>query len=146
MSKLKKELVCAYVSAFNSGNIEKLCSLFHHEALVWGVLGWGKVEEVRPIWEDLIRCFGIQLQIEAIVCEHELLAARYIERGRSVASFRGGPVTDQSYEIVAMEWFEIRRGKVYRRWGARDSASQFRQMGLPLPGEGPKEIRAGEPH
>jgi hypothetical protein len=33
--------------------------------------------------------------------------------------------------MVAMEWFEMKDGKIYRRSGARDSASQFRQMGIP---------------
>jgi hypothetical protein len=32
-----------------------------------------------------------------------------------------------------MEWFEIRDGLIRQRWGARDLAAQFRQMGLPLP-------------
>jgi hypothetical protein len=31
-----------------------------------------------------------------------------------------------------MEWFVMKGGKIYRRWGVRDSASQSRQMGLPL--------------
>jgi predicted ester cyclase len=29
-----------------------------------------------------------------------------------------------------MEWFEIEQGKIKRRWGARDAASQARQLGL----------------
>jgi hypothetical protein len=31
-----------------------------------------------------------------------------------------------------MEWFEVRAGLIRRRWGARDSAAQARQMGLPV--------------
>lgn len=34
-----------------------------------------------------------------------------------------------SYEIVAMEWFHLRDGKVAARWGARDSATIMRQIG-----------------
>jgi predicted ester cyclase len=30
-----------------------------------------------------------------------------------------------------MEFFEFRDGKIARRWGTRDHASQSRQMGLP---------------
>jgi len=33
---------------------------------------------------------------------------------------------------VAMEWFTIKDGRIQNRWGARDSASQARQIGLPL--------------
>ena len=35
-------------------------------------------------------------------------------------------------EVVAMEWLELRDGDIRRRWGARDSASQARQIGLQL--------------
>jgi uncharacterized membrane protein YecN with MAPEG domain len=31
-----------------------------------------------------------------------------------------------------MEWFALRDGKITHRWGARDSAAIFRQMGIPL--------------
>jgi hypothetical protein len=30
-----------------------------------------------------------------------------------------------------MEFFEIEGGKIKRLWGARDSASQLRQLGVP---------------
>jgi predicted ester cyclase len=30
-----------------------------------------------------------------------------------------------------MEWFEIENGRIRRRWGARDGASQARQLGIP---------------
>jgi predicted ester cyclase len=35
--------------------------------------------------------------------------------------------------VVAMEWFVLKDGRIERRWGARDGAAIFRQMGLPLP-------------
>jgi hypothetical protein len=35
-------------------------------------------------------------------------------------------------EIVAMEWFIIENNRISRRWGARDSASQFRQMEISM--------------
>jgi predicted ester cyclase len=67
-----------------------------------------------------------------MIAEDDIVAVRYVERGTSIGSFRGGPVTGKSFEVVAMEWFEIKDGKIHRRWGARDNASQMRQMGLPL--------------
>jgi Tfp pilus assembly pilus retraction ATPase PilT len=36
----------------------------------------------------------------------------------------------KSYELVAMEWFEIEGDRIKRRWGARDAASQARQLGI----------------
>ena len=127
-----REVVRAYVDAFNRGDIEAMRPLFTDEALIYGVLGWGAIDEVIPIWREIKAAFDIQLQIESLIVEDDIVAVRYVERGTSVGSFRGGPVTGKSFEVVAMEWFEIKDGKIHRRWGARDNAAQFRQMALPL--------------
>lgn len=133
MSDENKRVVLEYVEAFNRGDLDALGQIFAPGALVYGVLGWGEVENVKLIWQDLVRCFNINLQVESMVAEGDIVAVRYVERGKSVGSFRGGPVTGQGYEIVAMEWFVMKDGKIDRRWGARDSAAMFKQMGLPLP-------------
>jgi steroid delta-isomerase-like uncharacterized protein len=132
MSEHNQQIVRAYVDAFNRGDIDALCKLFAPDALVYGVLGWGELDKVVPIWRDLIDCWRMQLQIESIAAQGNTVAVRYTERGQSVKPFRGKPVTGGTYEVVAMEWFEFKDGLIHRRWGARDSASIFRQMGMPL--------------
>jgi steroid delta-isomerase-like uncharacterized protein len=127
-----KEIVLAYVEAFNRGDIDALIDLFAPDALVYGVLGWGRMDQVVPIWREIKSAFDIQLRVESMIAEDDIVAVRYVERGTSVGSFRGGPVTGKSFEVVAMEWFIIKDGKIHRRWGARDNAAQMRQMGLPL--------------
>jgi steroid delta-isomerase-like uncharacterized protein len=130
MTEANKKLVMEYVEAFNRADMEALKGLFTDDALVYGVLGWGGLDEVVPIWREIHEAFDLQLQVESIISEGDVVAVRYSERGKSVGSFRGGPVTGKSFEVVAMEWFLIRDGRIHRRWGARDSAAQARQMGL----------------
>ena len=133
MSKAaNQKIVLAYVDAFNRGDEEAMRPLFTDDALIYGVLGWGGLDQVVPIWREIKAAFDIQLQVESMIAEDDIVAVRYAERGTSIGSFRGGPVTGKSFEVVAMEWFEIKEGKIYRRWGARDNAAQMRQMGLPL--------------
>jgi steroid delta-isomerase-like uncharacterized protein len=132
MSDRNKDTILAYADAFNRGDMDALVRLFTPDVVVSGVLGQGGLDKARPIWQELIECFNLTLQVESLVAEGDVVAARYIERGTSVRSFRGGPVTGQAYEVVAMEWFEFRDRLICRRWGARDSAAIFRQMGLPL--------------
>jgi steroid delta-isomerase-like uncharacterized protein len=127
-----KEIVLAYAEAFNQADEATLRGLFTDDALVYGVFGWGGLDQVVPIWREIKAAFGIQLQVESIIAEGDTVAVRYTERGTSVGAFRGGPITGKSFEVVAMEWFIMRDGKIHRRWGARDNAAQFRQMGLPL--------------
>ncbi|HEY2624476.1 MAG TPA: ester cyclase [Dyella sp.] len=133
MSEQNKRVVLTYVDAFNRGDLDAMCATFASDALIYGALGWGGLDVARSLWGDLMRCFQVSLEVDAMIAEGETVAVRYTERGRSVAPFHGGPVTGKDYEVVAMEWFAIRQGHIERRWGARDVASIFRQMALPPP-------------
>jgi len=132
MCEANKQIVRDYVAAFNRGDIEALRRIFADDALIYGVLGWGNIDVAIPIWQQLHNAFAIQLTVEELVAEGDTVAARYTERGQSRGEFRGKAATGKSYEIVAMEWFVIKEGRIDRRWGARDSAAQFRQMELSL--------------
>jgi steroid delta-isomerase-like uncharacterized protein len=125
-----KAVVMEYVAAFNRGDVDGVCRLFTPDALVRGVLGWGKMDVVRPVWRDLVERLQMKLQVESMIAEGDVVAVRYIECGTSVKSFRGQDATGKSYEVVAMEFFEFRDGMIHRRWGARDSANIARQLGF----------------
>lgn len=86
--KTPKEVVRAYVKAFNRGDLAALRALLADDAEIQGVLGRGTFERVAPIWRQLIEGYGMQLTIE--------------------------------------------NGRIQRRWGARDAASQARQLGIPV--------------
>ena len=122
--------VLNYVRAFNAGDMVTLRRLHTDDAVIRGVLGWGTVEQVVPIWQVLHDALAVVLTVDALIEEGDSIAIRYTERGTSVGVFRGQEATGKSYEIVAMEWFELREGLIHRRWGARDSAAQMRQLGL----------------
>jgi steroid delta-isomerase-like uncharacterized protein len=127
-----KATVERYVRAFNSADFDELLRLFTPDAVVHGVLGWGDLGKVIPIWRELHEAFALNLTVEAIIAEGNSVAVRFVERGTFRGTFRGHAPTGKSYELLAMEWFEMRDGKIHRRWGARDSASQSRQIDLKL--------------
>jgi len=126
-----KAVVLAYVDAFNQGDLAKLKALLAEDAEIQGVFGKGVFERIEPIWRQLIEGYGMRLEVQGMVAEGNLVAVRYIESGTFRAPAFGHQPTGKSYELVAMEWFEIDSGKIKRRWGARDSASQARQLGIP---------------
>jgi steroid delta-isomerase-like uncharacterized protein len=128
-----KEIVHRYVAALNAGDWATLRELFAPEAVVYGVLGWGGIEQVMPIWRELHEGLRMELTVEEIIAEGDIVAVRYTERGTFLGAFRGQPPTGRSYEIGAMEWFHLRDGRIARRWGARDAAAQARQIGLGPP-------------
>jgi predicted ester cyclase len=127
-----KAIVRAYVNGFNRGDLDALCGCFTPDAVVYGVLGWGDISKARPIWGQLMASFQMNLEVESMAAEGDIVAVRYMESGKFVAAFRGVEPTGKSYEVVAMEWFEIRDGKIAKRWGARYSAAISRQLGIPL--------------
>ncbi|HET8705886.1 MAG TPA: nuclear transport factor 2 family protein, partial [Pseudomonadales bacterium] len=127
-----KQIVRDYVDAFNRGDLQRLRSLFSEEAEIQGVLGKGLMDKVLPIWQQLIEGYGINLTIESMIAEGNIVAVRYTERGTFTQAAFGNQPTGQSYELVAMEWFEVNGDKISKRWGARDAASQARQLGIPL--------------
>lgn len=131
-SEQNRQVFREYVEAFNRGDLEALRALFTPDAVIQGVLRKGGMDEILPIWRELIEGLGIQLEVEEMVAEGDLVAVRYTERGTFKGPFFGNQPTGKSYELVAMERFEVRDGKIHRRWGARDAASQARQIGLPL--------------
>jgi predicted ester cyclase len=126
-----KQVVRDYVAAFNRGDLPALRSLLTEDAEIQGVMGKGLIDRVAPIWQQLIAGYGMQLKIEGLIAEGNVVAARYVETGTFRAPAFGHAPTGKSYELVSMEWFEIEGRRIKRRWGARDSASQARQLGLP---------------
>jgi steroid delta-isomerase-like uncharacterized protein len=126
-----KQVVRDYVAAFNRGDLAGLRSLLADDAEIQGVMGRGMFDRVEPVWRQLIEGYGIKLGIDSLIAEGSIVAARYRESGTFRAPAFGHAPTGKSYELIAMEWFEIEHGKIRRRWGTRDSASLARQLGLP---------------
>jgi predicted ester cyclase len=125
-----KAVVREYVEAFNRGDLQRLKELLADDAEIQGVKGKGTFEKVEPVWRQLIEGYGIQLKIEGLIAEGNTVAIRYVESGTFRAPAFGNQPTGRSYELVAMEWFEIESGRIKRRWGARDAAAQARQLGI----------------
>jgi steroid delta-isomerase-like uncharacterized protein len=125
-----KDVVHRYVEAFNRGELETLRQLFTEDAEIQGVLGKGVFDKVAPIWRQLIEGYNMQLRVEEMVAAGGTVAVRYTETGTFTQPAFGREPTGKSYELVAMEWFEVQGGKITRRWGARDAAAQSRQLGF----------------
>ena len=124
-----KGVVLAYVEAMNGHDVEALRRLFADDALISGVFGSAPLEQALPVFRELHEALAMSITVEGLVAEGDTVVARYFERGISQGSFRGQPATGRTYELDAMEWFTLAAGRITRRWGARDSAAQARQLG-----------------
>ncbi len=129
-----KTVVRRYVEAFNRGDLPALRALLADDAEIQGVMGRGLFDKVEPVWRQLIEGYGMQLRVESLIAEGNIVAARYTESGTFRAEAFGHEPTGKSYTLVAIKWFEIDGGSIKRRWGARDSAAQAWQLGIPPAG------------
>lgn len=121
-----KDLVLAYVEAFNAYDMKRLREIFAPDAKIWGVLGHGDLDFAEPIWGELHHGMEMRLEVLDLLVEGDKVAARYHETGRFVGPFRGlagKTPTGRRYEVPAIEWFETANGRITARWGARNSAS-----------------------
>lgn len=125
-----KETVRLYVAAFNAGDHAAIKPLFTEDAVIHGVLGQGGLDFALPIWKMLHESLCTTLTIEELSAEGQVVAARYTERGTMVGQYLGHSPTNKPYTVPAIEWFHLRDGKIARRWGARDSASISKQIGI----------------
>lgn len=123
--------VAAYVEAFNAGDWARMRDVFTPGAQIWGVLGFGGLDAVEPIWRELHEGLAMRLEPVAVAVDGDTVVVRYRETGRFVGTFRGlagHAPTGRTYEIAAIEWFELEDGRIARRWGARDSGAITRQV------------------
>lgn len=128
----QSEAVHAYVEAFNAGDWERMQrTLFVPDPHVAGVLGQGGWELVLPVWKELHHSMAMRLELLDLISEGHKAVARLRETGRFVGPFRGlagHEPTGRSYEISAIEWFELQDDRIARRFAARDSAAIARQV------------------
>ena len=127
-----KAIVAAYVEAMNAGDFPRLLALFSPDARIQGVAGAGGLDFALNIWKQLHSGLNMCLDVQEVIAEGDLVAVRYREHGRWTGPFLGfDRPTGKTYELVALEMFELRDDRIVARWGARDSAAQARQLGFP---------------
>jgi predicted ester cyclase len=124
-------VIGAYVEALNVGDFPKLMSLFTDDALIFGVLGSAPVAKAEAVWRELHEGMAMNLEPQAVSVDGASVVVRYVESGRFQGTFRGlegQAPTGRSYQVVAIEWFELEGERIAKRWGARDFDSIKRQV------------------
>jgi hypothetical protein len=112
-----------YTDAFNEGEFERLLAQFADDAVIHGVLGSAPIQQVEPVWRELHEGMAMVLSPRDAVVDSNAVVVRYVERGCFRGSFRGlagHAPTNRSYEVTAIEWFQLSGGKIRERWGLRD--------------------------
>ncbi|MBY6141220.1 nuclear transport factor 2 family protein [Leisingera daeponensis] len=138
-NELCKAVVLDYVDAMNAGDWKRLLAQFASDARIQGVTGSGGLDFALPIWKQLHDGLNMHLDVQEIIADGNHVAVRYCEQGCWTAPFLGfTEPTGWTYELVAIEWFEISNGKIASRWGhgtglRKRVSSAFQPPRLPPP-------------
>lgn len=78
----------------------------------------------------------IHMEIESIVAEGDLVAARILATGTNLGTGADGrPPTGKSFAARQSHWFRVADGRLAEHWATRDDLSTMLQLGvIPHPG------------
>jgi steroid delta-isomerase-like uncharacterized protein len=98
----------------------------------------GKVQgpsAMRATVEWLVSQFpDIHMQIESIIAERDLVAARVLSTGTNLGTVDGAPPpTGKCFAARQSHWFRIADRQLVEHWSTRDDLSTMLQLGLIQP-------------
>jgi predicted ester cyclase len=76
----------------------------------------------------------IHMEIESIIAERDVVAARVLSTGTNLGTVDGGPrPTGKSFAARQSHWFRIADRQLVEHWSTRDDLSTMLQLGLIQP-------------
>jgi steroid delta-isomerase-like uncharacterized protein len=72
----------------------------------------------------------MQMTMDDMVAEGDKVVARATISGTHKGEFMGIPPTAKTFEVQAIDIFEIKDGQVTAHWGVTDQAAMMQQLGL----------------
>ncbi len=73
----------------------------------------------------------IQMEVQAVVAEGDLVAARVRSTGRNLGRLNGRlPPNGRSFDSQQTHWFRIVDGKLAEHWATRDDLTTMLQLGV----------------
>ncbi len=82
---------------------------------------------------DFRRAFpDLTFDVELILAEDDLVAARWTMRGTNTGEWGGQEPTGRSVAFSGMNVFRVRDGRVVEIWNHRDDLGLMQQLGVPV--------------
>lgn len=82
------------------------------------------VEETRTAFPDW------RVQIESIVSEGQIVAARWRGEVTHLGPFHGVPATGRTISVTGINFYRLEDGKIAQEWEETDSLGMLRQLGM----------------
>ena len=133
-----KTVIRRWVEAWNAQDLdaaeELLAAEFvRHDANLPEVVG---PQAERQYIADTLTAFpDLHFEIEQLIADGDLVAARYLVQGTHQGEFLGIPGTGRPVSIQGVESYRLAGGKLAQQWVVMDALGLLQQLGA-VPGPG----------
>jgi steroid delta-isomerase-like uncharacterized protein len=133
-----KAVIRRWVEAWNAQDLDAAEELLapeflRHDANLPAVVG---PQAERQYIADTLAAFpDLHFEIEQLIADGDLVAARYLVQGTHRGEFLGIAGTGRSVSIQAVESYRLAGGKLAEQWVVMDALGLLQQLGA-VPGPG----------
>jgi steroid delta-isomerase-like uncharacterized protein len=124
-----------YEEVINGTNLQLIEEMLTPDAMdhTFGSQG---VEASKQFFSMLQRAFpDLRVEVDDVIAEGELVAARVTYSGTHQGEFVGIPATGRQARTSGVDFFRMQDGRQAEHWGGPDMASLLQQLGvMPTPG------------
>jgi steroid delta-isomerase-like uncharacterized protein len=84
------------------------------------------IDTFRETFSEVRHAFpDVRVDVEDVISEEDMVAARVTMRGTHRGEFQGIPPTHKQVEVKAIDIFRITDGKIVEHWGHSDDPTGF---------------------
>lgn len=125
-----------YEEVWNKGNVDVALEVFaddyiRHDLRPGNALPGGAGQ--RKIAAEFRAAFpDIHQEIELMIAENDLVAARWTTTGTNTGFWNGLPPTGKAIRYSGVNIFRLKDGKIVEIWNHRDDLGAMQQTGAPI--------------
>jgi steroid delta-isomerase-like uncharacterized protein len=132
-----EETVRRFFAAIDANNLDALAPLCTADYCIHfpGVPVPLDVAGTRQLFAGFLAAFpGITHNVDDLLAEESKVAVRLAIRGTQQSEFQGLPPTGRSVDVIALNLFHLRDGKIAEHWVQYDAIGMLQQLGaMPAP-------------
>jgi steroid delta-isomerase-like uncharacterized protein len=130
-----KDLVGAYVSAFNAHDLDALGETLHEDIVVHGLLGTGGEVHGQEAYTGALAAWHVTFpdlrisDVHELFCDGNFVSARWTVVGTQDGPFGEMPATGRVVTVEAMALFRLQGGLIAEKWYRQDDLGLLAQLG-----------------
>jgi steroid delta-isomerase-like uncharacterized protein len=130
-----KNLVRAYVSAFNAHDFEALGETLREDVVVHGLLGTGGEVHGQEAYTAALAAWHVTFpdlrisDVHELFCDGHLVSARWTVVGTQDGPFGEMPATGRVVNVEALAPFRLQDGLIVEKWYQQDDLGLLAQLG-----------------